>query len=213
MRISKVRKTNNWILLLAFIFTSNLSSGADDDKNFVCEYKHGSVKQDAKETATGLKTLGEGIHKLKHAVSGLYGEVTHRQMAVVGDPDIVGGVGATVIPAMPDTGGALEVGGYLPPRPKWVNLLIEEIAQFLPLIEEDIDTTIIPETKKVIINPLFADMKTILQDVKTHSQKLNDLVKLQDYDNVAIANECAVIHDDVEKLESIRKNIWHLVKK
>lgn len=167
------------------------------------------VKTAALSEERQLRMMGEAIKRLRRAAGDLAAECT-QPVEMTGEIDIIG---TDVIPIMPATAEGFG-NQYIPPRPKYVNLHMSQLAAIIPILEDDLNTLTIPDPEKDFATPLMAEMKNALGDVKKSYATLQTLTaKVGDYDATAIVNQCRAIHTSSSAIDSGRKKLLHEDKK
>lgn len=169
-----------------------------------------SVKTVALSFERQLRMMGEGIKRVRRAASDLAAECT-QPVEMMGEIDIIG---TDVIPIMPATAEGFG-NQYIPPRPKYVNLHMQQLGNLIPILEDDMQTLTLPDSEKEYATPLLADAKNYLADVKKHYGVLQGLTKpgTTDYDASTIVNECRAIHAATGEIDNDRKKLLHEDKK
>ncbi len=168
----------------------------------------GSVKAIDIEAAECLRQMGDSLKKTERAGLELMGEATRQDYISVGDPNIVGTI---IIPALPDN--MMAVGPYLPLRPKWVDYYLDQIGKLIPMYAELTDALVMPDNVKAQATQLLDQMRPLFMDAKEHYLALLDMSKdLKDVKNSRVAVFAVVIHDDMEKMDKIRLEVFKLLK-
>jgi hypothetical protein len=169
---------------------------------------HGSVKAIDIEAAECLRQMGDSLKKMERASLELMGEATRQDYITVGDPDVVGTI---LLPALPVNMTAL--GPYLPLRPKWVDYYLDQIGKLIPIYAELTDSLVMPDSQKAQATQLLDQMPPLFADARERYVALVDMSKdLKNADNKKVALLAVAVHDDMEKMEKIRLQVFKLLK-
>lgn len=188
--------------------TANASSvGANGSDGAALQ---GSVKALDVEAAEGLRQMGDSLKKMQRASLELMGECTRQNYISVGDPDVVGSI---IIPALPDPSGMMAIGPYLPIREKWMDYYLDQIGKLIPIFASLTDGLQLPPGVRTegtalldTIRPLFADARTRYMNLLNMSKELKTMK------NMTIAKEAVLLHDDMQKIDGIRRQVFKLLQ-
>lgn len=169
----------------------------------------GAVKATAVTCAAGLKSIGQLTSRIKRTASELVGECTRQNLVVVSEPDVIGPV---VIPAMPAPDGMIAAGDYLPPRKHWLELYAADFARTIGVLDTEIQSTVLPDGASADCAAKWSEMKSVSADINTQYQGLIPLIQAQTPDRLALGRVALAIHDDAEKIEKVRKELFHMTK-
>lgn len=159
---------------------------------------------------TQIRTMGEAIHRLKRATSDLNAECTREDSMVGGEIDFIG---TDIIPIMPATAEGFGGPIYLPPRKKYIDLHMNQIAGLLPILNDDVTgMPALNDDERAKEAPDLSQMTVLMKDIKTHYEKLQALTNSPPYDAATIANEATSIHQDVNQVDKLRKDIFKIVR-
>jgi hypothetical protein len=161
------------------------------------------------QTAAGIKAIGVCTHKLKRTALDMMGELQRQDLVVVSEPDVIGPI---IVPAVPNPSGMMPVGDYLPPRKKWLDFFMAEMGQLIPLMQSELAGTAIPADKKDEVAGPWGQMQSLVQDMQSHYKALQPLTQGPNFDRDAIGKEVLAIYNDVEELEKLRKQAFHIIK-
>ncbi|MBX9720669.1 MAG: hypothetical protein K2X81_04690 [Candidatus Obscuribacterales bacterium] len=202
------------------------SSAADDattkgNTTAAATAKAGSADKAAASTASGgnsaatqvanlkteqqqLRRMGEAIKRTKRAAMDLIGECT-QPVEMMGEIDIIG---QDVIPIMPATSEGF-ANQYNPPRPKYINLHMSQLASLVPILQDDVNTLVIPDSEKTFATQPLADIKGYMNDLELHFKKLQEITKTDDYNQPQLTNESRGVDDACKFIDSARKKLMH----
>ncbi|MBY0549895.1 MAG: hypothetical protein K2W95_21660 [Candidatus Obscuribacterales bacterium] len=170
----------------------------------------GSVKSSPVVAAEGLRQMGEALKKIQRAAAELVGEATRQDYISVGDPDVVGSI---IIPAIPDPSGMMPIGDYLPMRQGWVDYYLDQIAKLMPLYAAEVDNLALPAGIKSDATVLMDQMTPLYEDAKAHYLTLFNMQKaLKGTDNIKFGEQAVMLHDDMKKIDELRKKVFAMVK-
>jgi hypothetical protein len=159
---------------------------------------------------TQIRTMGEAIHRMKRATSDLVAECTREDSMVGGEIDFIG---TDIIPIMPATAEGFGGPVYLPPRKKYIDLHMTQIAGLLPILNDDVTgMPALNDDERAKEAPDLSQMMALMKDIKAHYEKLQALTNLPPYDAATIANEATSIHQDVNQVDKLRKDIFKIVR-
>lgn len=157
-----------------------------------------------KQEQTQLRRMGEAIKRLRRAGMDIIGECT-QPLEMMGEIDIIG---QDVIPIMPATAEGFEKE-YIPPRPKYIKLHMDQLSSLLPILQDDIDQLVIPDSEKSFADQPMQDLNGYMGDLKLHYKKLKSLTRSGDYDQVGLTNEARGIDSACKAMEGARKKLLH----
>lgn len=170
----------------------------------------GSVKALDVEAAEGLRQMGDALKKMQRASLELMGECTRQNYISVGDPDVVGTI---IIPALPDPSGMMAIGPYLPIREKWMDYYLDQIGKLIPIYASLVDGLILPDGVRTQGTAQLDTMRPLFEDARARYLTLLNMSKdLKTMKNMTIAKEAVLLHDDMQKMDGIRKNVFKLLK-
>lgn len=188
-------------LCVAVSFALGKSAQADDvDK---------SSKAKGEPAVSGLHDLEATLHHLNGALKGLLYESQRQDMVVVGGPDVIGNM---VIPAIPDSSGMLSMG-YLPPRKSWIDFLMNQVNKLVPILQTELAGIPQPQTESQELKEAYGKLAGYSAALGTNSQQLNAVTAAPPYSNKDIALKTSVLYYQVDELNKLRRNIYHLVKR
>ncbi len=169
----------------------------------------GSATVTTLQAETGVHEVAESVKRLRASARDIIIEVTRQDMAVVAEPDVIGPV---VLPAMPMPGGMIGIGPNLPPRRKFINVFVAQMAQFYNLASADLNTLLVPEDKELAITPLWNQASNILLDISSHYIKLLSLAQADKLDGGELGREALAVYDDTTAFEKPWKEIYKIIK-
>ena len=148
--------------------------------------------------------MAESIKRTKRAGIDLIGECT-QPVEMSGEIDIIG---QDVIPILPATFEGF-AQSYIAPRPKYIKLHMNQFGALIPILQEDVNNLLVPDSEKAYAAQPLQDLSGYLNDLRQHYKKLLDLTKSEDYDQVAICNESRGIDTGCKGIDSARKKLLH----
>lgn len=151
-----------------------------------------------------LRRMSEALKRTKRAAGDLIMECT-QPVEMIGEIDIIG---TDVIPIMPQTAEGFG-NQYVEPRPKYVNLHMQQLGQLIPILQDDINTLTIPDEEKTYAMPLVKDLNSFMQDIGQHFKNLQALTIGTDYDQNQIVAECQSIDSAMKSIDKARKMLLH----
>lgn len=151
-----------------------------------------------------LRRMGEAIKRTRRAGLDLIGECT-QPIEMMGEIDIIG---QDVIPIMPATAEGFG-NQYNPPRPRYINLHMTQLGALIPILQDDVDGLLVPDSEKDFAAQPLKDLKGYMGDLSAHYKKLQDLTKTSDYDQMALTNEARGVDASCKGIDEARKKLLH----
>ena len=189
---------------------STAASSSTTNSSTKSDVLQGSVKASDVEAAEGLRQMGEALKKIQRAALELMAEATRQDYISVGDPDVVGTI---IIPALPSPSGMMAIGPYLPIRAKWMDYYLDQIGKLIPMYAELTDGLALPDNVKTQGTTMMDNMRPLFADARVHYTNLyNYSKKIKTTKNMKIAEEAVMLHDDFQKIDAIRRDVFKLLK-
>jgi len=159
-----------------------------------------------------LQDMGKSIHHLKRAAADLVAEC-QREMGFYGGGEI-DFIGTDIIPIMPTTAEGFGPPQYLPPRPKYVTYHVNEIANLVPILQEEwTNVPALTAQQKDEEMPDLNQARTYLSSMQDHLLKLQKATASGGpYDSAVLVTEATAIHDAVSKIDKLRKDVYSIIK-
>lgn len=156
-----------------------------------------------------LRELGQVIHHIHQSSNDLASEVS-QPFDMMGEIDIIGG---QVIPIMPATAEGFGPTQYLPPRKKYLDLYMSHLGNLLPLLNDEINTLVVPADAQQTISPMVAKMKSWAGDIQQNYAALQPMVAGPKFINNEIRTRADAITDTTKALEKMRRDIYKEMKR
>jgi hypothetical protein len=156
-----------------------------------------------------LKELGEICHRVKGSATDLLYESQRPNTVAIGGPTIIGN---TVIPIAAAPGGVINMGGYLPPRKKWVDYFVSQISQLFPLLETQITSASSPDNDPTA-TAVIADMKVELSSMKPWYDRLLSDTQGPPYNSANITKDASALITYSDHIDKDRKQLDRISKK
>lgn len=156
-----------------------------------------------------LRELGQVIHHVHQASNDLASEVS-QPFDMMGEIDVIGG---QVIPIMPATAEGFGATQYVPPRKKYLDLYMSHLGNLLPLLNDEINSLVVPAGAQQTISPMVAKMKTWSGDVQQNYAALQPMVAGPNYVNKDIRTQANAITDTMKAIEKLRRDIYKEMKR
>lgn len=189
---------------------SKSSNNSRNDSQANTQALSGSVKAIDVEAGEALRQMGDCLKKIERASLELMGEATRQNYIAVGDPDVIG---TMIIPAMPSETGVMAVGPYLPIRKGWFDYYMNQMASLFPIYADYVDALVMPPTTKTQATALLDQMRQPFADSKARYMELYRFKKqLSKVSNKKVAVICVQIHDDMDKMDKLRRQVFDLLK-
>lgn len=151
-----------------------------------------------------LRRMAEAIKRVRRTGLDIIGECT-QPLEMIGEIDIIG---QDIIPIMPATAEGFGQQ-YIPPRPKYVKLHVDQLAALLPILKDEIDTLVIPEEEKQTAAKPIADMRGNLDDLGLQLATAQKMVAAEDYNQFNLTNVGRGIDSACKNIEIARKQLLH----
>ncbi|MBX9687008.1 MAG: hypothetical protein K2X27_09915 [Candidatus Obscuribacterales bacterium] len=169
-----------------------------------------SAKATDVEAAEQLRQMGDCLRKMERAALELMGEATRQDYISVGDPDVIG---TMILPAIPDESALLAHGEYLPIRQKWMDYYLDQIGKLIPIYAEMTDTLMMPAASRDQATQLLDQMRPYFIDARTRYLALIKISKkIKTARNQQVAELSVQVHDDIAKMDKLRKDVFALLK-
>jgi hypothetical protein len=157
-----------------------------------------------------LKDLSEAIHTARHETAGLVMECERDMGLEGGEIDFVG---TDIIPILPSTAEGFGGTQYLPPRPKYIMLHMNQLGAAMPLVAEEIAALKAPDKdQKSKVVPFVAEMNALLTDAQKHFALLGPLTSSIPYDQQNIVSEATALNKDLDQIEKMKRDMYKSYK-
>lgn len=170
----------------------------------------GHLQTEVTNLETSLKEVSTTMKHLKRGAWDMFVEVQRQNMVCVGEPDVIGPI---VIPAIPSPSGLVALGGYLPPRKKWLDYLNQQIDYLSKLVQTDINALTLPPDASDTAKTEWQALKDTLSQLPTDVSNLASVTQGPKYDNMEIAKAAQIIEDHVARMEKSCKKVYDETKK
>ncbi len=170
----------------------------------------GHVQGEAVALETSIRDLSKTLHHLKRSAWDIFVEVQRQNMVVVGEPDVIGPI---IIPAMPSPSGMVGVGGFLPPRKKFLDYFMSQISDLSKMTQTEVTGLLLPDDAS---DDAKADLKTITDTAALLPQDisaLQDVTQGPQFDNMAIARAAQLLQNHIQDIEKASKKLDSEAKK
>jgi hypothetical protein len=201
--INMTLKTITAATLAATLLIAFTQVAAFSDQNVLLQ---GEVKEEVVAALSQLHEVRVAEEKVKRASEDLYQESTRPQITMEEEPDIIG----DTVMELPVP---VQTGLLLPPRAKWVNRFMDDLDKLVPMLKEEVGDVAIPDTNKTDETQLYNFLVAATDVIDQRFNTLKQLCTAPPYDQVAMANASAVIHQAVKEMETARKHLYELLRK
>lgn len=152
-----------------------------------------------------LRRMGEAVKRTKRASGDLQMECT-QPVEMMGEIDIIG---QDVIPIMPATAEGFG-NQHMPPRPKYINLHMAQLAALVPILQEDISSLTIPDVEKDAAAGPLEDLQGNMDDLNKHYARLVEITKDKvDYNVQELMSAARGIDSCCKGIDMARKKLLH----
>lgn len=180
---------------------SGSSSGSDLQQKRSLE---GHVQDEAVALETGIKDLTKTLHHMKRSAFDIFIEVQRQNMVVVGEPDVIGPI---IIPAIPSPSGMMAMGGFLPPRKKFLDYFQGQLGDLMKMTQTEVSGLVLPADAS---DQAKTDMQTISDSLSTFPKDLQaiaDVTQGPKFNNYDIARAAQLLQDHIQAVEKATKSL------
>jgi hypothetical protein len=158
-----------------------------------------------------LRDLSEAVHNARHATAMLVTECSRENDTVVnGEIDFVG---TDIIPILPATASGY-ASSFLPPRAKYLKMHMDQLANAMPLLQEEISALKAPDAdEQRLVAPFTVEMQKSYASAQQHFVALGPLTTTQPFDRDGIAREATAMNKDLEQIDKLKKDMYKSYKK
>ncbi len=150
-----------------------------------------------------LKNVSASAHHLQQTVHEIIFEITRQEEVVVGQPNVVG---STVIPAIPAPTGAIAVGGYFPPREKYMRHFAQQAHDLLVMLSEESLSLPFGSESDNNLSANLINIKNSLNNLRSQNDELQKLMAGPTYSNLLIGKQALSMSDELDKLKKLLKD-------
>ncbi len=179
--------------------SASSDSGLEQKKSL-----EGHVQDEALALETGIKDLTKTLHHMKRSAFDIFIEVQRQNMVVVGEPDVIGPI---IIPAIPSPSGMMAMGGFLPPRQKFLDYFQSQLSDLMKMTQTEVSALVLPDDAS---DQAKTDMKTISDSLTTFSQDLQGIAAVTQgpkFNNYDIAKAAQILQDHIQAVEKATKSL------
>lgn len=162
-------------------------------------------------TLDDIRDVGLALYVVKQQVLNIYAEAIRNRADTESSPEII------VNTAIPVDTRHLKV---LPLRREWLAVYLASMEPVVRLLAKEVTEAqtgvkalVIPESIHKEIDPLWQAWSRDITKINEHLDELMPLLDDAPHNNSKVAQVAVCIHDDVERLEKLRKQIFEFVKK
>lgn len=184
-----------------------LQAFAEDSKNTANRVANSTNK--VTQTHFGLKELARTSQLLQRSAMDLIDEVEQTQVVYGTGPQMLGAI-IRPVADFPDEKRE-EMAGLVPPSKKWVKYIVKQMADLMPMLENDINGMNLPENASSEITGDMHDIQDSLAQIKSHFDNLNTVIKEDKLDNLKIGREALAIYDSLTKINGLTKRMSHIL--
>ncbi len=167
----------------------------------------GSVSSATLQAHAQLKEIDSSSKMLQRSAMDMIGEVERTDWVIAAEPEAIGPI---IVPAV--TYPTQGLGDLDPPRKKWVDFLMNQMAQLIDMTNGDINATQMSKDASTEITSSWKEVKDLMLDVTARYQNLKTLTQGPKYDNLKIGKQALAIYDDMTRLEGLNKKLTCLVR-
>lgn len=163
-------------------------------------------------TLGDLRDVGLSIMLIQQLAKNIYLEVTRKPVPASASPHIED-------LKLIKSGNIEDASKYEPVRSEWIQYYVGTMEPIVHLLQADIDNTKSGAKELLVPKGTKAAFQKLLNQYDGYMKELNDHIseifedRGDSKSNVAIAQEAVKLYDVTEKLESIRKKGFNLIKK
>ncbi len=159
-----------------------------------------SPKQADQMIRHSLKNVSDSAHHLQNTIRDIVYEITRQQYVTPVEPNIIGSV---VIPAMGP--GTIAIGGYLPPRKKYMDLFAGHAQSLLTMLMEE--GASLPDTSDndSDLSAKLVKIRQVLDNLKAQNVLLQASMAGPSYENLVIGKQVVAMSDQLDDLKKLLK--------
>lgn len=162
-----------------------------------------------KTEQTLLRQMAEAIRHTRRPVIDMLKEclqpLAPQSRGVGGELDIREG---DIIPDIPNL--AELAGKYAPPRKKYMKLFMAQLSSMIPLLQDEIDNLVIPDSEKEFAAQPLEDIDGYMGDIEQYIKKLKSIAKSGDFNQVPTINQCRGLDASCKAIDEARKKLLHV---
>lgn len=151
-----------------------------------------------------LRELGQVVHHIHQTSNDLATEAS-QPIDMVGEIDIIGG---QVIPILPATAEGFGPTQYMAPRKKYLDLYMAHLSNLLPLLNDEINTLVVPAYAQGTVSPMVAKMKSWAADIQQDYTALQASTAGPKFVNKDIRTQADAITETIKGIDKLRHDIY-----
>lgn len=158
-----------------------------------------------------LRDLSEAVHNARHATSLLVTECSRENDVIEnGEIDFIG---TDIIPIIPATSEGY-APSWLPPRPKYLKMHMDQLANALPLLQDELTSLHAPDAdEQAKVLPFTTEMQHLYASALQHYTALGPLTTKEPIDRDGIVREATAMNKDLEEIDKMKKDMYKSYKK
>ncbi len=203
MRLLIMATAANWVTCAGPCFSQQAI--ADASSSAVSSTTSSPYKNAVQE----LRELGLVVHHIHQTSNDLATEAS-QPIDMVGEIDFIGG---QVIPIMPATSEGFGPTQYLAPRRKYLDLYMSHLSNLLPLLNDEINTLIVPDYAQATVSPMVAKMKTWAADIQQDYTALQASTAGPKFVNKDIRTQADAITESIKGIDKLRHDIYKQMRR
>jgi hypothetical protein len=167
--------------------------------------KASDPQKETRLALTALRLLGESARELDQVTVNLYADTMNKKVTMDDSPDLIPD---SIITQVPDYAH----GHYLVPNQKWVDYHLKCMGTLFRYVHDEIDHVHTPDSCKESTSTLFGKLEFLMQDIHQHYVNLLVDKSKGKFGGPLMATEAKAIHDDIQKFEDTRRQIYVLIR-
>lgn len=193
------------LCLFLALYSSSVAapSAADVSANLGKQEDVAEIKQTNENVQIKLKDLSDSAHHLQKTVHEIIFEITRQEYVNASEPEVVGPI---VIPAIPPPTGVIAMGGFFPPRKKYIDFYADQARDLLMMLSEEGASLPDKAEGDEQLNAELSKLKKALEDLRQENDSLQNTMMGPTYNNLAIGKQAVKVSDQLDQMQKLIKD-------
>jgi hypothetical protein len=193
------------LCLLFALYSSSAAaqSAADANASLGKQEDRFEIKQIDENVRVKLKDLADSAHHLQKTVHEIIFEITRQEYVNASEPEVVGPI---VIPAIPPPTGVIAMGGFFPPRKKYIDFYADQARDLLMMLSEEGSSLPDKIEGDEKLNAELPKLKKALEDLRQENDSLQNSMMGPTYNNLAIGKQAVKVSDQLDQIQKLIKD-------
>ncbi len=155
----------------------------------------------------GIQDVIDSAHHLQLNLRDIIYEVTRQNYVSIMQPNVIGSM---VLPSVPTQ---IAMGGYLPPRGKYMRFFAAQTQSLLGMLSESVSVLPADLNNDPTLDEQLKLLNTGLDNLRLQNHSLQDLMAGSTYDNLAIGKQSLLMSDQLDAMKKLLKKTEKRIKK